>query len=59
MPETEKTKLVVGSTVKFILQSNGWRVEIAHKDGGISGVMRAWPTLEEASAWVKERYDVS
>lgn len=57
-PETPPA-IVEGTEVKLTRQSNGWKLDILHKGNGISGRLGPFKTLDEAVAWVQERYDVS
>jgi hypothetical protein len=55
--EEGKSEVVVGSTIKLIRQEDGWRIEVLHGEhGGITGRMKPLKTLNEAFAYIKERY---
>lgn len=55
---TDKQPVADGSTVKLTKQSNGWKVQVLHQDGGISGRNAPFETLDEVAAHLRDTYDV-
>ncbi|KKX33971.1 hypothetical protein [Rhizobium sp. LC145] len=53
-----RNEIVDGSVVKLIKGPQGWRLEIQHKDGGVSGPMAPFETLEDVTGWIKGHYNV-
>ena len=52
-----KSEVAIGSTIKLIREADGWRIEVLHgQHGGITGRLKPFGTLDEAFAYIKERY---
>lgn len=55
--EVGTNALVVGSTIKLIREEDGWRGQVLHGEhGGITGRMKPFNTLDEAFAYIREKY---
>ncbi|WP_164527881.1 hypothetical protein [Georhizobium profundi] len=52
----EQISVKDGSRVVMHKQPNGWRVEVLHEGGGISGRLGPHDTLEDVVAYLKEQY---
>jgi len=55
---SDKKQLVLESEIKLTLQSNGWKLNVVHKDGGTSARIGTFPSIKDAAEWVKDRYEV-
>lgn len=54
----EKIDIAVGSRIQIHRQPSGWRVEVVHYRGGITGKLGPYSTFEEAVNYLKEAYEV-